>query len=46
MNLMFAVLAKRAYSNVPEGVRSKDFSPAPLTSSVPAFFYMIDDLTL
>ena len=35
MNVMFALLAKRAFSDVLEGLSSKNFSFAPLSCSRP-----------
>ena len=45
MNVVFALLAKRAFSNILEGVNSRN-SLALLACSEPAFFYVIDALKL
>ena len=37
MNVMFALIAKRAFSDVPQGMSSKTFLLAPLACSRPPF---------
>ena len=40
VNVMCVLLAKRAFSNNPEGVNSKKFSLAPLACLILSFFYV------
>ena len=46
MSIMFVLLAKRAFSDVLEGVHSKSFSLPPLACVGHAFFYVNNGLNL